>query len=121
MSEGSLPNLTAPLVKAVESTAELDAVGSAVGGAVRGAVPDGATKDVLSGAWLGHALHPLLTDVVIGSFMSATLLDLLGGDRSGGASERLIAIGVVAYLPTALTGASDYADHERSNPSVRRA
>ena len=48
----------------------------------------GVPRDALSGTWLGHALHPLLTDVVIGSFLNATLLDLLGGDETGRASER---------------------------------
>ena len=38
----------------------------------------------------GPALHPLLTDVVIGSLMSATLLDALGGDDGEAARERLI-------------------------------
>jgi hypothetical protein len=49
---------------------------SALGKTVRGVVGRGKLKDALSGTWLGHALHPLLTDVVIGSFVSATLLDL---------------------------------------------
>jgi nitrite reductase/ring-hydroxylating ferredoxin subunit len=57
--------------------------------------------------------------VVIGSFMSATLLDLLGGDTDE-AAERLLGIGIAAYLPTAATGASDWADSEPLGPSVRR-
>ena len=65
-------------------------------------------------------MHPLLTDFVIGSFTSATLLDLFGGPRSEQASERLIAIGIAAYLPTALTGSSDYADSEAGSDAVRR-
>ena len=50
----------------------------------------GPAKDLLSGTWLGHALHPVLTDVVVGSFTSATLLDLLAGEDADVASERLI-------------------------------
>ena len=34
---------------------------------------------VLRGDWLGHAVHPLLTDVVLGTWTSASVLDLLGG------------------------------------------
>ena len=37
---------------------------------------------LLSGAWMGHALHPLMTDFPLGAWMSATLLDLFGGPRS---------------------------------------
>ena len=109
-----------PLLRRLESAAVVDAPARAIGRAVRGAIAPGALKDALSGTWIGHALHPLLTDVVIGSFLSATLLDVLGGDDDGGASERLIAVGIAAYGPTALTGFSDWADSEESDPAVRR-
>lgn len=109
-----------PLVRALESAAQLDPPGKTIGKRVRQAIPQGAVKDAISGTWLGHALHPMLTDVVIGSFTSATLLDLLGGDDDGAASERLIAIGIAAYGPTALTGVNDWADTEPASDSVRR-
>ena len=109
-----------PLVSAVESARVLDWPGKTVGKAVRGVLSPGKVKDALSGTWLGHALHPLLTDVVIGSFLSATLLDVRGGDDDGRASERLIAVGIAAYGPTALTGASDWADTEPADDAVRR-
>ncbi len=109
-----------PLVAAVESAAVLDGPGKAIGKAVRGVLSPGKVKDALSGTWLGHALHPLLTDLVIGSFVSATLLDLLGGDDDGKASERLIAVGIAAYGPTALTGVNDWADTEPADDAVRR-
>jgi nitrite reductase/ring-hydroxylating ferredoxin subunit len=108
------------LVDAVESASPLDTPGKQIGKAVRGALSPGALKDALSGTWLGHALHPMLTDVVIGSFLSATMLDLVGGDDDGAAQERLIAIGIAAYGPTALTGVNDWADSEPADPAVRR-
>jgi nitrite reductase/ring-hydroxylating ferredoxin subunit len=58
--------------------------------------------------------------VVIGSFLSATLLDLLGTDADSGAQERLIAVGIAAYGPTALTGVNDWADSEPVDDAVRR-
>jgi nitrite reductase/ring-hydroxylating ferredoxin subunit len=110
----------APGVDALESLEALDGVGKALGKGVRGLFGHGALKDALSGTWLGHALHPLLTDVVIGSFVSATLLDVLGGDDDGRAAERLIAVGLAAYLPTAASGFNDWADTEIADPAVRR-
>ena len=109
-----------PLVGAVEQAEQLDAVGKPLAKRVRNTIPAGPLKDAISGSWLGHALHPMLTDVVIGSFMSASLLDLLGGDEDGKARERLIAIGIAAYGPTALTGVNDWADAEPGNDAVRR-
>src|SRR3954468_10396775 len=110
-----------PLADIAESAAPLDGLGEKVGKAVRGALGPGKLKDAVSGTWLGHAVHPMLTDVVIGSFTSATLLDLLGGDDDGTAAERLIGVGIAAYAPTALAGAGDWSDSEAVDPRVRRA
>ena len=120
MTDEGLPDVMSPFVEAVEGLEALDPIGEKVGSLVRDALPPGKAKDAISGTWMGHALHPLLTDVVIGSFTSATMLDLVGGDRDGRATERLLAIGIAAYLPTALTGASDYADSELNGNEIRR-
>ena len=98
----------------------LDGPAESVARAVRGAIPRGAVKDALSGTWLGHALHPLLTDVPIGTWTSSLLVDVLGGREGRRASERLIAVGVLASLPTAATGMSDWADTTPADDSVRR-
>lgn len=107
-------------MKALEGAAVLDGPAKAIGKRVRGTLSPGVVKDALSGTWLGHAVHPMLTDVVIGSFTSATLLDLIGGDETGRARERLIAVGIAAYGPTALTGVNDWADTEPADDGVRR-
>jgi uncharacterized membrane protein len=104
------------LTASVEELAALDAPAEAAGAAVRGAVGSGALKSVLRGDWMGHALHPLLTDTVIGTWTSGLLLDLTGG-RGG---DRLVAAGILASVPTALTGASDWADVEARDPAARR-
>jgi nitrite reductase/ring-hydroxylating ferredoxin subunit/uncharacterized membrane protein len=109
-----------PVIDALESADVLDPPGKAAGKAIRDALAAPKLKEALSGTWLGHALHPMLTDVVIGSFTSATLLDILGGDSDGAASRRLIAVGLAAYGPTALTGANDWADSEPADDAVRR-
>src|SRR4051794_35081404 len=98
-----------PLVDAVEGAAPLDAAGKTVAKTVRNTISPGPLKDALSGTWLGHALHPVLTDVVVGSFLSATMLDLLGGDDDGAAQRRLIGVGIAAHGPTALTRVDDWA------------
>jgi len=81
----------------------------------------GPIKATLSGSWLGHALHPIMTDLVIGSFVSASVLDFIGGDDSEAGAERLLAVGIASYGPTALTGLSDWADRADNEPGVRRA
>ena len=99
---------------------QLDPVAGRVASVVRGAIGPGRAKDLLSGTWLGHALHPLLTDLPIGTWTSAMVLDLIGGEDAEGAAELLLAVGVAAAVPTALSGYTDWADTERTSPEVRR-
>ncbi|GAB3958233.1 hypothetical protein GCM10029978_002730 [Actinoallomurus acanthiterrae] len=73
---------------------------------VRRLLPPGPVKDLLHGVPVGHPAHPPLTDIPIGCFMSAAVLDLLPGtDR---AAEVLVATGLAASVPTALTGIADW-------------
>lgn len=65
----------------------------------------------LSGGWLGHRLHPLLTDAVIGAWLSAGTLDAVGGRGAREAADRLVSVGLYAAAPTAVSGWSDWADY----------
>jgi len=114
------PRSLRSLAEAVERASSLDAAGSTAAGVARKVFPEGsAARDVLGGAWLGHAVHPLLTDVVIGSWLSASIVDLAGGRRRD-AADILVAAGIVSYLPTAVAGASDWSMAEEGNERVRR-
>ncbi|HZU60533.1 MAG TPA: Rieske 2Fe-2S domain-containing protein [Solirubrobacteraceae bacterium] len=108
-----------PAIRRLESLEQLDALGKRIGQMVRSSLP-GEVKDILSGTWLGHAVHPMLTDVVIGSFSSASLLDITAGERAGVARQRLVGLGLLAYLPTAAAGVNDWADSEPVDAAVRR-
>lgn len=74
------------------------------------APPKSLIKDVLSGSWLGHPLHPMLTDIPIGSFTSANVLDLIGGRGGQRAADRLVDLGLLSALATAAAGAADWSD-----------
>ena len=99
----------------VERSALLSSVGKTVTKPVAKVLAAGTVKDLLSGTWLGHPAHPLLTDIPIGAWTSAALLDLVeliggshGATRRG--SDTLVGIGVLAALPTAASGLSDLSD-----------
>ena len=64
-------------------------------------------KNWLNGTWLGHALHPALTDVPIGAWTAGAILDLVGARRE---SDAAMTIGVLGAIPAALSGAADWAD-----------
>jgi nitrite reductase/ring-hydroxylating ferredoxin subunit/uncharacterized membrane protein len=95
----------------IERVDALDSVAEPLQGAARRLVPqETAAKDLLSGTWLGHPLHPLLTDVVVGTWTSAAVLDLLGGEGAEHAADDLIGVGILAAVPTALSGLADWAE-----------
>ena len=99
------------LAERIEEIEQLDGAGEALKSLVdRYVPPRSEVKDLLSGTWLGHPLHPVLTDVVLGAWTSSFLLDLLPGRRTRKASDRLVDIGILAAAPTALAGLSDWAD-----------
>jgi len=107
-------------LRALASFDRLDAPAKAVGKAVRRIVKPGPVKDALSGSWLGHPLHPALTDVTLGTLTSAVLLDWLGGESSRPAAKRLIGIGLLSAAPTVASGYSDWSDSEVGDDAVRR-
>ncbi len=113
-----LPHTLSERISSVEA---LDGPAKAIGRQIRNLLPaGGGIKDILSGTWIGHALHPLLTDVPIGTWTSATLLDVFGGRASRPAAKKLIGVGLAAAAPTALTGWTDWADTEPGSDAVRR-
>ena len=94
----------------IEKFDALDTIAEPLGDTVKKLIPPGRLKDLLSGTWLGHSLHPLLTDVPIGAFTGATLLDLVGGRRARSAANLLATVGVVSTVPTAAAGLADWSD-----------
>jgi len=69
---------------------------------------DGSLARALQGDWLGHPLHPVLTDLPIGFWTSAFVLDLCGGRAGARAARQMVAWGVLCALPTAAAGAADW-------------
>lgn len=63
-------------------------------------------REALDGRWAGVPLHPALTDVPIGAWTTAAVLDSV--DRDGRATDAVLAIGVLGALPAAVTGLSDW-------------
>ncbi len=90
----------------LERTSLLDKPSDALAALLGRLLPAGRVGDVASGTPIGHPLHPVLVTVPIGSWVAATYLDLTGGDAK--AAQRLVGLGNLAALPTALTGANDW-------------
>ena len=64
-------------------------------------------RDVLNGTWLGHPVHPAVTDVPIGALLVAVVLDLVGIPD---AAFWAVGLTVLTLLAAAVTGLADYSD-----------
>ncbi|HWT91965.1 MAG TPA: Rieske 2Fe-2S domain-containing protein [Solirubrobacteraceae bacterium] len=120
MSTPTAPSPLHALTERIEGLEALDGPGKAIGKQVRGALGPGTVKDLVAGTWLGHPVHPLLAQVTLGSLVSATVLDLIGGKDGHSGADRLVAFGLLTYPATAATGTHDYADSEPGQDAVRR-
>ena len=106
-------------VEAVANQPWLDEVGKPLSDAVRAvfrnAGPVGQTaKNALHGVWLGHPLHPVLTDVPLGAWTTALTLDaqeIATGDAAyGRGADFAIGVGLVAAVGAAVTGLNDWSE-----------
>ncbi len=91
-----------------------DRLQSLIGSGLKAGGPSAqSAKDALNGTWLGHPLHPALTDVPIGAWTCSTALDILdrgrGGDL-GRAADLLVGIGCASGIAAAASGAADWQD-----------
>lgn len=95
------------LVDRIETDPRIDAAAERLDVA-SAAIGEGTTAGVMRGDWMGHALHPLLTDLPLGCWTAAGLLDLVGGRGSRSAAQRLVGLGLLAVPATAVSGLVDY-------------
>jgi uncharacterized membrane protein len=96
------------LLSRIEGARALD---PAVAAGLRALAPLGRRAGLdaaLRGRWLGHAAHPMLTDLPIGSWTSANLVDLAGGRRGRPVATGLLAVGCASALPAVATGVAEW-------------
>ncbi|UNX54003.1 Rieske 2Fe-2S domain-containing protein [Georgenia sp. TF02-10] len=98
------------LIERLENSTAPDAVAKPLQRVVRRLVQPRWVRNTLSGTFLGHPLHPALTDVPIGTWLAAAVLDTVGGRSAARGAALLVGTGIVAAVPTALSGLNDWSD-----------
>ncbi len=75
-----------------------------------GGEPGRKVRDFIHGTWLGHPLHPVLTDVPIGAWTTALILDSVdqGDGPCARAADGAITLGLVGAVAAAVTGLTDW-------------
>lgn len=71
-------------------------------------------RNFLHGTWLGHPLHPALTDIPLGAWTAAVILDA-AGDPKG--ADLAVSIGLAGAVGSAVTGLTDW---HQTDGSARR-
>lgn len=92
----------------IERAESLDPIADKLSAALSKPLSPAPMRSILSGTPVGHPAHPAMVLVPVGSWLSATYLDLVGGTDGERAARRLVAMGVVSAVPAALTGANDW-------------
>jgi nitrite reductase/ring-hydroxylating ferredoxin subunit/uncharacterized membrane protein len=90
-----------------------DQVQKAVGNVFESAgEPGQKVKNFLHGTWLGHPLHSAVTDVPIGAWTSAMVMDAMedvtGRSEFGRAADTAVAIGLAGAVVSAVSGITDW-------------
>ena len=73
-------------------------------------------KSLLNGSWLGHPLHPLITDVAIGGTVLTAAFDVIWlafpvtRVWAPRAAEGMLIAGIIGMLGAAITGLADWSD-----------
>lgn len=79
---------------------------------LKGGKPARQLADLLHGTWLGHPLHPVMTDVTIGAWVFGAVFDVLYlltfKRRHRDSADLLTTIGTISAFPTAIAGMTDY-------------
>lgn len=108
-----------PLDEFIQRQAWLDAAGGPLQAWINQRFAPGgelgkSTKNLLNGSWLGHPLHPMITDVPIGAWICTFVLDTAAGvsdsPQMRTAADITLATGLVASIGAAGTGWTDWSD-----------
>lgn len=70
-------------------------------------------KNFLHGTWLGHQLHPVVTDVPVGAWTVAAVLDCLelaGKREYAPGADAAVAVGLAGAVGAAVTGITDWSE-----------
>jgi nitrite reductase/ring-hydroxylating ferredoxin subunit/uncharacterized membrane protein len=103
-------------VNAIEEQRWLEPASDVVQRAANEALTGGNVRqkldNVLNGTWLGHPLHPVLTDVPIGAWTVASALDVVeaitGSTDFVPGADAAVTIGIVGALGSAVTGIAQW-------------
>jgi nitrite reductase/ring-hydroxylating ferredoxin subunit len=107
------------IVKVIDQQEFLGRAGEALQPAVKGVFKAAGEagqqiKNALHGTWLGHPLHPVLTDIPVGAWTMAMVFDAMdsinGSDEMQAAADTSVVVGLIGAAAAAVTGLTDWSE-----------
>lgn len=107
---------TKSIMEKIDEQERLDTAGAAIQPVILDAFKAGGKtgkdiKNMLHGKWLDHPVHPMITDVPVGAWTTAAVLDameLFGNDKYKDGADAAVSIGLVGAAGAAITGMTDW-------------
>jgi nitrite reductase/ring-hydroxylating ferredoxin subunit/uncharacterized membrane protein len=105
------------IIQTIEQQVWLESFGKSLQQVVRDAFSAGGRAgivlaDFLNGVWLGHPLHPVITDVPVGAWTVGAALDIMeastGNEALGTGADVALGIGLGAAGGAVVSGLADY-------------
>ncbi len=106
----SNPSWRTSFVERIERAEWLDGISRGVRPGITRVAGSGRRRDVMTGGWLGHPAHPAVIAFPTGCWLSAGVLDAVGGSATRSAARILVGVGVLTAAPAVATGAADWLD-----------
>lgn len=101
------------LTESIEGAGVLDEAADFDRAVVRATARPRALRQLLHGVPFGHPIHPLMVQVPLGAWISAAVLDLLGGRGNAKAAKTLVGVGLVSASSASVAGYVDWAELDR--------
>ncbi|MDR6170215.1 putative membrane protein [Curtobacterium sp. SORGH_AS776] len=102
------------LTDAVEHASVLDKAVDIDRSVVNALAKPKALRQLLHGVPFGHPLHPLMVQVPLGAWISAAVLDLIGGKGNARAAKTLVGVGLVSSGSASVAGYVDWSELDRA-------
>ena len=114
-SVGDMPEIKAlrRVTEAIEHASVLDAAVDFDRKVVTAFARPRAVRQLLHGVPFGHPIHPLMVQVPLGAWISAAVLDLIGGKGNRKAATTLIGVGVASAGSASVAGYVDWSELDR--------
>ena len=101
------------LTESIEHASVLDRAVDLDRKVVRALARPRALRQLLHGVPFGHPVHPLMVQVPLGAWISAAVLDLIGGKGNAKAAKTLVGVGLVSSGSASLAGYVDWSELDR--------